>query len=140
MIHKNFLLLFFFVVISNVINAQHSLSLNIDGITSEEGNICFAIYTNESSFLKFDKVFKFGSGKAVKGSAAFQITDLPDGDYAIAIFHDANGNKNLDTNILGIPKEQIAFSKGKMKMFGPPKFEECVFTLNSNMEMKISLQ
>ena len=65
---------------------------------------------------------------------------MPDGDYAIAIFHDANGNKNLDTNILGIPKEQIAFSKGKMKMFGPPKFEECVFTLNSNMEMKISLQ
>jgi uncharacterized protein (DUF2141 family) len=140
MTHKNFFLLFVFVVISNVISAQHSLSLNIDGVTSEEGNICFAIYTNENSFLKFDKVFKSGSEKAVKGSTAFQITDLPDGDYAIAIFHDANGDKNLDTNIFGIPKEQIAFSKGKMKMFGPPKFEECVFTLNSNMEMKISLQ
>ncbi|WP_339653078.1 DUF2141 domain-containing protein [uncultured Maribacter sp.] len=140
MIHKNFFLLSFFLGISNLISAQHSLSLNIDGVTSEEGNICFAIYTNESSFLKFDEVFKSGSCKAVKGNNAFQITDLPDGDYAIAIFHDANGNQNLDTNILGIPKEQLAFSKSKMKMFGPPKFEECVFTLKSNMEMKISLQ
>ena len=140
MIYKNLLLPFLFVLISNVISAQHSLSLNIDGVASEKGNICFAIYTNESSFLKFDKVYKSGSEKAVKGNTAFHITDLPDGEYAIAIFHDANDNKNLDTNILGIPKEQVAFSNGKMKMFGPPKFEECVFTFNSNMEMKISLQ
>ncbi|WP_339626601.1 DUF2141 domain-containing protein [uncultured Maribacter sp.] len=140
MIHKNLLLPFLFVLISNAISAQHSLSLNIDGVASEKGNICFAIYTNESSFLKFDKVYKSGSEKAVKGNTAFHITDLPDGEYAIAIFHDANDNKNLDTNILGIPKEQVAFSNGKMKMFGPPKFEECVFTFNSNMEMKISLQ
>ena len=140
MIHKNLLLPFLFVLISNAISAQHSLSLNIDGVASEKGNICFAIYTNESSFLKFDKVYKSGSEKAVKGNTAFHITDLPDGEYAIAIFHDVNDNKNLDTNILGIPKEQVAFSNGKMKMFGPPKFEECVFTFNSNMEMKISLQ
>ena len=140
MIYKNLLLPFLFVLISNVISAQHSLSLNIDGVASEEGNICFAIYTNESSFLKFDKVYKSGSEKAVKGNTAFHITDLPDGEYAIAIFHDVNDNKYLDTNILGIPKEQVAFSNGKMKMFGPPKFEECVFTFNSNMEMKISLQ
>lgn len=140
MVFRKLFLLFVFVFISNVISAQHNLSLNIDGVASEKGNICFAIYTNESSFLKFDKVYKSGSEKAVKGNTAFNITDLPDGDYAIAIFHDANGNKNLDTNILGIPKEQIAFSKGKMKMFGPPKFDECVFTFDSNMEMKINLQ
>jgi uncharacterized protein (DUF2141 family) len=136
---RNFFALCIFYMCSNVINAQHNLSLNINGVTSEKGNICFAIYTNENSFLKFDKVYKSGSEKAVKGNTAFNITDLPEGDYAIAIFHDANGNKNLDTNVLGIPKEQIAFSKGKMKMFGPPKFEECVFTLNSNMEMNIRL-
>lgn len=124
---------------SNGLFAQHNLSLNIDGVSSERGNICFAIYNDEGSFLKFDKVYKSGSEKAVKGKTAVNITDLPEGDYAIAIFHDVNGNKNLDTNMLGIPKEQIAFSKGKMKMFGPPKYKECVFTVNSNMEMNIRL-
>jgi len=140
MIKRNLLLLLVIGLMSTGVFAQHKLSLNIEGVASEDGNICFAIYNDEVSFLKFDKVYKSGSEKAVKGKTAVNITDLPDGDYAIAIFHDANGNKNLDTNMLGIPKEQIAFSKGKMKMFGPPKFDECVFTLNSNMEMNISLQ
>ncbi|WP_405411143.1 DUF2141 domain-containing protein [Maribacter sp. Asnod1-A12] len=134
------LLLLVLGLITTQIFAQHDLSLSIDGVVSEEGDICFAIYNTEGSFLKFDKVFKSGSEKAVKGKTAVQITDLPDGEYAIAIFHDVNSNKNLDTNILGIPKEQIAFSKGKMKMFGPPKYNECVFTINSNMEMNIQLQ
>lgn len=140
MIIKNLLVLFVLGFMSTGVFAQHSLSLNIDGVTSEEGNICFAVYTDEGSFLKFDKVYKSGSEKAVKGKTVFDITDLPEGEYAIAIFHDANGNNNLDTNMLGIPKEQIAFSKGKMKMFGPPKYNECAFTLNSNMEMNIRLQ
>ncbi|HDZ04649.1 hypothetical protein LCGC14_0354590 [marine sediment metagenome] len=140
MIKRNLLSLLVLGLMSTGGFAQHNLSLNIEGVASEDGNICFAIYNDEGSFLKFDKVYKSGSEKAVKGKTAVNITDLPDGDYAIAIFHDANGNKNLDTNMLGIPKEQIAFSKGKMKMFGPPKFDECVFTFNSNMEMNISLQ
>ncbi|SIQ09938.1 DUF2141 domain-containing protein [Maribacter ulvicola] len=139
MIKKKFLAFFIIGLLSTGLFAQHNLSLSIEGVASEEGNICFAIYNNEDSFLKFDEVFKSGSEKAVKGKTAFDITDLPEGDYAIAIFHDANGNKSLDTNMLGIPKEQIAFSKGKMKMFGPPKYKECVFTFSSNMEMNISL-
>lgn len=139
MIKKNLFVLLIISLMSTGLFAQHNLSLNIDGVASEKGNICFAVYNDEGSFLKFDKVYKSGSEKAVKGKTAFNITDLPEGDYAIAIFHDANGNKNLDTNMLGIPKEQIAFSKGKMKMFGPPKYKECVFTVNSNMEMNISL-
>lgn len=139
MIKKNLFVLLIISLMSTGLFAQHNLSLNIDGVASEKGNICFAVYNDEGSFLKFDKVYKSGSEKAVKGKTAFDITDLPEGDYAIAIFHDANGNKNLDTNMLGIPKEQIAFSKGKMKMFGPPKYKECVFTVNSNMEMNISL-
>ncbi|WP_282048949.1 DUF2141 domain-containing protein [Maribacter aquivivus] len=139
MIKKNLFVLLIISLMSTSLFAQHNLSLHIDGVASEKGNICFAVYNDEGSFLKFDKVYKSGSEKAVKGKTAFDITDLPEGDYAIAIFHDANGNKNLDTNMLGIPKEQIAFSKGKMKMFGPPKYKECVFTVNSNMEMNIRL-
>ncbi|HAI43330.1 MAG TPA: hypothetical protein DCM40_37140 [Maribacter sp.] len=140
MIKGNLLVLFVLGLMSTGLFAQHNISLNIDGVTSEEGNICFAVYTDESSFLKFDKVYKSGSEKAVKGKTVFDIENLPDGEYAIAIFHDANGNNNLDTNMLGIPKEQIAFSKGKMKMFGPPKYTESAFILDSNMQMNISLQ
>lgn len=137
---KKLISLLIFGVVSNIVYAQHNLSLSVEGVKSEKGNICFAVYTNKNSFLKFDKVYKSGLEKAVAGKTSIEINDLPDGDYAIAIFHDVNGNEILDTNMLGIPKEKIAFSKGKLKMFGPPKFEECVFTLNSNLYMIIMLQ
>lgn len=125
--------------IPNLILAQHNLSLKVGGVASNVGDICYAVYTNESSFLKFDQVFKSGSQKAVQGETNIQIMDLPEGSYAVAIFHDENGNQHLDTNMIGVPKEEIAFSKGKMKIFGPPKFNECAFTLNTNMEMIITM-
>jgi uncharacterized protein (DUF2141 family) len=137
---RNLVVLLFFGTISTMVFSQHNLSLHIGGVKSDNGNVCFAIYDKESSFLKFDKVYKFGSQKAVMGNTYIEIEDLPDGEYAVAIFHDENGNKNLDTNMLGIPKEDIAFSIGKMKMFGPPQFDECAFVLSKNLEMSINLQ
>lgn len=137
---KKLVSLLIFGAISNMIFAQHKLKLSVAGVKSESGSICYAIYTNESSFLKLDKVYKSGLKKAQAGLNTIEINDLPDGDYAIAIFHDANGNEKLDTNMLGIPKEQVAFTKGKLKMFGPPKFDECVFTLNSNIDLTVTLE
>ena len=118
---------------------QHDLKLTIDGLKTDEGNVCYAIYNTEKTFLSYEEVFKSGSQKATKGINTIEVKNLPEGTYAVAIFHDANGNKNLDTNMLGIPKEKIAFSKSKMKMFGPPKFDDCSFDLQNTMEITIEM-
>ena len=68
-----------------------------------------------------------------------KINDVPAGTYAIAVFHDENGNNELDTNMFGVPKEPVAFSKAKMKLFGPPKFDECQFQVSSDTELIIYL-
>ena len=120
--------------------AQHDLVLNIKGIKSDKGDIRYALYTDQDSFLSMEKVFKAGAQKANKGNISVNIKDLPDGRYAIAIYHDENGNEKLDTNMLGIPKEDVAFSIGKMKTFGPPKFEECAFNFTSDMELDIKFE
>ncbi|MFS4466469.1 DUF2141 domain-containing protein [Maribacter sp. 2210JD10-5] len=133
------LLVFVFSLLFQWSSAQYTLNLKIDGVKSAEGNILAAVYTSEDSFLKFDKVYKTSGSKAIEGTTQIAIKDLPKGTYAVAIFHDENGNNELDTNMLGIPKEPIAFSKGKMKMFGPPDFKDCAFSLESNSEIEISL-
>lgn len=48
------------------------------------------------------------------------------GAYALAIFHDENGNKKLDT-FLGIPREGFGFSRNPAVRFGPPKFAQARF-------------
>lgn len=128
-----------FLLITLGLTAQHKLILAVDGVKSSKGAIMVALYTEADGFLKFDAVYRAEHTKAEKGTTHLSITDLPNGTYAVAIFHDANGNQKLDTNWLGIPKEAVGFSKARMKTFGPPSFEECSFSLHGDMNLTISL-
>lgn len=125
------------IVFSTSVHAQHNLSVKINNVASADGNVNVAVYNSDDGFLSFDKVLKAQSVVSQKGSVEMTITDLPAGEYALAVFHDENNNGKLDTNWLGIPKEKVAFSNAKMKTFGPPKYKECAFTVNSDYEIHI---
>ncbi len=120
--------------------AQFDLTVTVKNVESNDGKVSVAVYDTEASFLKFDKVFKAESVPSQKGSTEVVLKDLPKGKYALAVFHDENGNDELDTNMLGIPKEPLGFSKGKMKTFGPPSFEECAFELTSDQSISVPIK
>ena len=117
---------------------QNKISIDVHEVPASKGKISVAVYNSEEGFLKFDKVYKCDSIAAQKGITQLSIKDLPEGEYALAIFYDENGNDKLDTNWLGIPKEKVAFSNAKMKPFGPPKYKECSFRVKSDISMDIS--
>ncbi|PZU56761.1 MAG: hypothetical protein DI547_15570 [Sphingobium sp.] len=56
------------------------------------------------------------------------LGDLPPGGYAIAIIHDENGNRKLDT-FMGIPREGVGFSGNPPVRFGAPSFRSASFTI-----------
>jgi len=132
-------MLAFLVLFPLFATAQNNLSIIIEGVKTSNGCINVAVYNQSEGFLKFDKVYKCDSTRAHKGVTHMNITDLPAGEYALAIFHDENGNNELDTNWLGIPKESIGFSKGRMKTFGPPSFKECAMKIIADSEIRITL-
>ncbi|TAI47354.1 DUF2141 domain-containing protein [Flagellimonas allohymeniacidonis] len=117
--------------------AQTTLSVKIHNVASSEGAVNVAVYNSDETFLKFEGVVKSGSTKAKKGVVTLEIEEIPEGEYALAIFHDENGNNELDTNWLGIPKEKVAFSKSKMKTFGPPKYKECAFLVEKDTKVDV---
>lgn len=119
--------------------AQNTISVKVHNVPSSDGKISVAVYDSDASFLKFEGVIKTSSAKANEGIVTVEIEDIPAGEYALAVFHDANANNELDKNWLGIPKEKVAFSKAKMRTFGPPKYEECVFKVNADYEIDIEL-
>ncbi len=51
------------------------------------------------------------------------------GPYALAAFHDENGNNDLDRNLLGIPSEGTGASNGAFNMFGPPSYDDAMFRM-----------
>jgi uncharacterized protein (DUF2141 family) len=134
---KNIRLIFLFLPFLGL--AQHKLTVEVEGVRSSSGNINIAVYNKEDGFLKFESVFLSDSTHAHAGKTEVQISNLPNGEYALAVFHDENGNNKLDTNWLGIPKEPIGFSQARMKTFGPPSFKECAFHISSDKAIKIDL-
>ncbi len=132
-------LIIFSILLPFATLAQNELIVEVQGVQTSVGNINVAVYNKADGFLKFKAVYKSDSTRAVAGKTRIRIENLPSGEYALAVFHDQNGNNILDTNWLGIPKEPVGFSNSRMKTFGPPSFQECSFSLSSNQAVEVSL-
>lgn len=104
-----------------------SLTIRIDDVSHGDGTVEVALFDAAGNFLK--KPVTTAREKAVKGSTTIVVNDLPPGEYAYAIFHDANGNGKMDRNMMGIPTEDYAFSNNTLGKMGPPKFDDAKFTL-----------
>ncbi|MDB4056266.1 DUF2141 domain-containing protein [Gammaproteobacteria bacterium] len=114
----------------------------------KSGTLMLAIYNNaeafEGSVVKEKRsevgVFK-GLELYLEPMDSTQLnTEIPDGEYAIAFFIDANGNKKLDKNFLGIPKEQYGFSNNAMGTLSAPTFEQAKFQVAGNTVQNIKLK
>ncbi|MFS4493002.1 DUF2141 domain-containing protein [Maribacter sp. 2308TA10-17] len=140
MLQPKILYFLFFSFLPFMIAAQNTLTIVAENVQSSDGLIAVGVYIDAASFLKEGKEYTGVFAKAEKGTTRIELPNLPNGIYAVSIFHDENGNKAMDTNFFGIPKEPLGFSIGKLKTFGPPSFEECSFEMTSDFEIKIPLK
>lgn len=72
-------------------------------------------------------------------TAQVVFSELPQGTYAVIIFHDENGNGKLDKNLVGIPKEGYGASNNPAKKMRPPTFDEAKFSLTSDQSVEVKL-
>lgn len=99
-----------------------SLELAVSGLRSTNGLVRVCVTAEPSHFPGCDKDPKARHLSVPATDAkAMRIADLPAGRYAVALFHDENGNGKLDTRF-GIPTEGVGFSNNPRLLFGPPGF------------------
>jgi len=103
------------------------LIIEVDDVKSDSGVLMAALYTSQDTFLK--QPFKGTGARAMAGTSKIMFKDLPEGEYAFAVYHDANGNGQMDKNMIGIPTEDYAFSNNAMGKMGPPKFDDAKFAV-----------
>lgn len=118
---------------------QEQLTVKVNGIINDQGNIVIGIYNTDGSFPKYFNVYQGQIIAAKKGSIVVSFTDLPEGKYAIALWHDENNNKKLDTNWVGIPHESYGFSNNVFGKFGPPSFDDAAFLIKSSETKMITI-
>lgn len=132
--------LFFIIFLLPIaVCSQHKLIVKVHNVKEAKGDVCVALYNDSKTFLKLENVYKSKKTKALLKETTLVFDNIPEGEYAIAIFHDENGNEELDTNFFGIPKEDVAFSYGRLKTFGPPSYKECAFQVSADKEVLISI-
>lgn len=116
-----------------------TLSMKIENIQDANGNIMISI----GDASAFD-----GKGSnalqvilpARTGSVSFTTDALPSGTWAARILHDVNNNNEMDSNMVGMPKEPWGMSNNARGNFGPPKFEDARFEMKGDTTLVIKVE
>lgn len=112
--------------------AGASFKVKIQGVEEAKGNILLSVFNDADAFPKdASKATHKVKVPAVKGDTFVTIQDVPAGEYAVAVVHDANSNDQMDTNGVGLPKEDFGFSNDAMGTFGPPSFKKAKVQVNA---------
>ena len=104
-------------------------------VKTDQGEIIIGLY-NEATFMKAAPIEGLSS-TIENGKATVTFKNVAPGDYGITLFHDTNGNKTMDFEPSGMPKENYGVSNNIMS-FGPPKWNDAKFTVAAEpVEMEI---
>jgi uncharacterized protein (DUF2141 family) len=123
------------MVCSLLSQAQYRVEIVVTGVRDTTGVIMVALFAGSETFLKKPVVGKFA--RAENGRAVVVFEGQPAGEYAASVIHDANRNRKLDTNFLGMPREGFGFSNDAMGTFGPPSFEKARFNVTEPISIHI---
>ncbi|MEW6516433.1 MAG: DUF2141 domain-containing protein [candidate division FCPU426 bacterium] len=96
-------------------------------IRNTRGNVWVGVFASPAGFPDFKQARLLSVAKIKKGSAETTFNRLPYGTYALAAFHDEDGNLKLTTNWRGKPKEGMGFSNNPLKSI----YQDACFVLDA---------
>lgn len=105
------------------------LIVEISNVESAVGEVGCALHSENGPFptgkADIEAIWQAADPNGVR----CRFTDLPAGDYAVAASHDLNGNRETDTNFLGIPREDWGVSNNVRPTLRAPTFDEARVTV-----------
>ncbi|WMW80242.1 DUF2141 domain-containing protein [Undibacterium cyanobacteriorum] len=119
--------------------APAELKVEVHGIKQSKGEIMVALFDKKEKWLR-DAIAR-KSVDARLGAVEVVFTDLPEGEYAISVLHDANSNGAMDTNAIGIPTEAYGFSNDASGSFGPASYADAKFKVegaNKSISIRVN--
>lgn len=107
-----------------------TLTVRITGFAAIEGDVHAALYDDAEAFPEPGRMLAEKEVWLAGPVAEIAFSGLTAGRrYAVAVYHDANGNHEFDQAIFGIPLERYGFSRNAPVFLGPPGFDAAAVTL-----------
>ena len=122
--------------------SAETLTITIADIRESEGRLMIQVANSEKGF-EFSEDSAAPPPVAISqlaeaGEMTFEVT-LPPGIYGARVLHDLNGNGEMDSNFVGIPKEPWAFSNNATGRLGPAKWQDANFEFSGDTAVEIRL-
>lgn len=106
--------------------------VKVTGFRNERGKVFVALWRGKKDFPGTPPAGSpTASVNIVKGVAEAEFVAVPPGVFAVTVFHDEDGDGELKTNFIGIPKEGIGFSRDARGRFGPPGWDAAKLSLEA---------
>jgi len=115
------------LITSFVLQAQNTIEVTMSGFENNEGKAMVGLFIEEETFLRNPE--KILSAEIINNKSKVTFTDIPDGIYALSVYHDENDNDKLDLIMGVIPKEDNGTSNNPDNVLGPPKWKDSIFEI-----------
>lgn len=120
-----------FVLFLGPQDVNHRLVVSVTSIKPLKGDLYITLNQRPEYFQVPDSALVKRIIKIEKSTEAVIYDKIPEGRYAVAVYHDENLNGKMDANPLGMPKEGYGFSNNP-RVIGRPDFEQAAFDFNRN--------
>lgn len=120
--------------------ARADLTVRVSGLRSDKGVLQYCVSPAGAAFPECLGAGVVSGSEAISHQAAvFTVRGLRAGDYAVAVYHDQNSSKRLDT-LIGIPREGYGFSRNPGFKPRAPRFDEAAINLSRNTDINIRMR
>ncbi len=118
------------------------LTINVEGVRASQGEVAITFYPDNSRrFLVRNGSLFVARLPAHAGTTHACVFVAAPGVYAIAVYHDANGDHNLNRSGIGFPTEAYGFSNNPTTFVGLPAFRSVRLNLpRAGLSTRITLK
>jgi uncharacterized protein (DUF2141 family) len=112
--------------------SAHRLTVQVKGVRAAQGEVAVTLYPDDARRFLAPKGKLLRQRVEARAPATTACLWLPKpGAYAIAVYHDANGDRDFNRSPIGMPTEGYGFSNDAPTKFSLPSFDAVRFSVKA---------
>ncbi|NKB82007.1 MAG: DUF2141 domain-containing protein [Nitrospirales bacterium] len=122
--------------------ASHMILVQVQQVRSAQGLVTAVLYGDKpDDFLAKGKKLAKIRVPAQQDTVHICLIAPNPGRYALVVYHDENGNKKFDKNMVGLPIEGFGISNNPEFFLVPPHHDEAAFlVVNDQTSVAIAIK
>lgn len=113
-------------------NDSIEVQLQIHGVESDQGKLRIAVFAGAAGFPDHSQAVQRCSVEPADCDQPLTLVLPNTGEFAIAVYHDIDANRQLNRAAFGYPTEPYGFSRDARSTFGPPDYQAAAVQIEAS--------